>query len=65
MYSGTIRWNKKLVGYPGGSSKNIKFQDVINDENVEVVLKMTPTNNETREPGMTYIIQVLSHIVWI
>lgn len=46
---------KDITKYPQGGSKEISFEKLIQNRDVDVVIELTPTNKETGEPGMTHI----------
>lgn len=46
---------RNLSKYPKGGSKDITFEMLINNRDVDYIIEMTPTNIETGEPGLTHI----------
>ncbi len=51
--------NKDITSYPLGGSEHIKFETILENKDVDLVIEMTPTNKVTGEPGMTYITKSL------
>lgn len=47
--------NKNINYYPNGGSNDLVFDDIINNNDVDFVVEMTPTNKETGQPGLDYI----------
>ncbi|MBS4026522.1 MAG: homoserine dehydrogenase, partial [Clostridia bacterium] len=41
--------------YPNFGSKDINFNTIITNNDIDLLVEMTPTNKETGEPGMTHI----------
>ena len=44
-----------ITGYAGGYSKDISFNTILNNKDVDMVIEMTPTNILDGEPGMTHV----------
>lgn len=55
------RTNKDITEYPIGGSKNVTFNNLIENKDVDFVIEMTPTNVRTGEPGLTYISKSLEN----
>ena len=53
--------NRDINKYPEGGSKNISFNTLMENNDVDIVIEMTPTNLETSEPGLTYITKSLEN----
>lgn len=51
--------NGDLSQYKNGGSKQITFESIMKNKDIDVLVEMTPTNKETGEPGMTYIERAL------
>lgn len=55
-----------LVQYKNGGSKQVTFDGIMENRDIDVLVEMTPTNKETGEPGMTHIKRALErgiHVV--
>ena len=50
-----------LSKYPNGGSKDITFDMLINNKDVDYIIEMTPTNIETGEPGLSHIKRALEN----
>lgn len=46
---------ENIVKYPHGGGHHINLNYMLQKEDVDVVIEMTPTNKETGEPGITHI----------
>lgn len=58
--------SRDLTKYPHGGSQDITFNTLLENEDVDLVIEMTPTNKITGEPGMTHITKSLEagiHVV--
>lgn len=53
--------NKDITNYPTGESKNITFNSLLENKDVDIVIEMTPTNVKTGEPGITHITKSLEN----
>lgn len=53
--------NRDITQYIYGGSKDIKFENIIDRDDVDMVIEMTPTNKITGEPGMTHILKSLKN----
>lgn len=50
-----LKENQDITTYPQGGSKDISFERIMEEGDVDVVIEMTPTNLETAEPGLGFI----------
>lgn len=50
---------KNIIIYSLGGSTKVSFESMLKNNDVDVVIEMTPTNRETGEPGMTHITRCL------
>ena len=47
--------NKNITGYPQGGNIELGFDDIIKNNDIDMLVEMTPTNKETGQPAMDYI----------
>lgn len=47
--------NNDIANYPFGGSKDVLFESIIENKDVDYVIEMTHTNLQNAEPGMTHI----------
>lgn len=52
---------KDIINYPLGGSKEVGFENILKNKDVDMVIEMTPTNLETGQPAMTYISKSLEN----
>jgi homoserine dehydrogenase len=52
---------RDITRYPCGGSKDVAFSKIIENKDVDLVVMMTPTNKQTGEPGITYIVSALEN----
>jgi len=53
--------NTDLTKYPYGGSVKINFNKIIENNDVDIIVEMTPTNKDTGEPGMMHITKALKN----
>jgi len=46
---------RDIAKYPKGGDKEVSFEKILENRDVDVVIELTPTNKESGEPGMTHI----------
>ena len=53
--------NRDIGKYTQGGSKDVSFDKIIQNKDIDILIEMTPTNVETGEPGLSYIRESLEN----
>lgn len=56
-----VEHSDDIKDYHYGTSNGITFDDMLQNNDVDFLVEMTPTNKTTGEPGMTYITKALKN----
>jgi homoserine dehydrogenase len=56
---------KDITKYQYGGDSNITFSCILDNNDIDLLVEMTPTNKETGEPGITYISNALKNKIHV
>lgn len=56
---------KDITKYPYGGDSNITFSSILDNNDIDLLVELTPTNKETGEPGMTHIADSLKNNIHV
>lgn len=59
------KYEKDITKYPYGGESNITFSCILDNNDIDLLVEMTPTNKESGEPGMTYIAASLKNKIHV